>query len=191
MGTPAGGSKEGVRVFGIGLSKTGTHSLTEALNILGISCVHYPDPTLMLAGRYEEAFAGCRAATDISISAFYRELDAAYPGSLFILTTRDMEPWLNSVEDHRRRRAHENVDVCPKAAVRERLYGMRGFDREQFRRAAIEHERAVQAHFAERPQRLLTWNLCAEPAWEPLCAFLGMPIPAEPFPHRNVRVQAA
>jgi len=34
--------KAGAKVFCLGLSKTGTSSLSEALNLLGIRTVHYP-----------------------------------------------------------------------------------------------------------------------------------------------------
>ncbi len=174
-------------IFGIGLSKTGTHSLTQALNLLDRPCVHYPDPALMLAGRYDEAFGSNVAATDISVSAFFRQLDDAYPGSRFILTTRDIEPWLDSVEDHRLRRAHEDVNTCPKAPVREILYRTRGFDRDTFRAAYLEHERCVREYFADRPGDLLVWDLCEDPRWEPLCEFLGLPVPIERFPRLNAR----
>ena len=33
--------------------------------------------------------------------------------------------------------------------------------------------------------RLLEWR--AGDGWEPLCAALGLPVPAEPFPHVNTR----
>lgn len=32
-------------------------------------------------------------------------------------------------------------------------------------------------------ERLLEWSI--EDGWEPLCEFLGKPIPKEPFPHTN------
>lgn len=32
-------------------------------------------------------------------------------------------------------------------------------------------------------ERLLEW--CVEDGWEPLCEFLGKPVPDEPFPHVN------
>lgn len=32
-------------------------------------------------------------------------------------------------------------------------------------------------------ERLLEWTV--EDGWEPLCAFLGKPVPDEPFPHVN------
>ena len=36
------GLKENQKVFGLGLSRTGTTSLGRALNILGIKTIHYP-----------------------------------------------------------------------------------------------------------------------------------------------------
>jgi hypothetical protein len=48
-----------------------------------------------------------------------------------------------------------------------------------------QHEAAVRAHFADRPDDLLVMNLEAGDGWRELCAFLGAPVPAEPFPTRN------
>ena len=36
------------------------------------------------------------------------------------------------------------------------------------------------------PERLLVFNV--KDGWEPLCAFLGRPVPTDPFPHINDRV---
>lgn len=177
-------------VFGVGLSKTGTHSLNAALEMLGWPSIHYPDPALMLAGRFGEALAGRSAGTDISVSALYRELDRAYPGSLFVLTVREASGWIESVEDHRRRRAHEDVTACPKAAVREIVYGTRGFDRDLFLASLEEHERGVRGYFAGAPGRLLVVDQVAQPRWEPLCGFLGVAAPGAGYPHRNARAAA-
>lgn len=39
-----------MKVFGIGLSRTGTYSLSKALDVLGFYTIHYPiDPTTLLA----------------------------------------------------------------------------------------------------------------------------------------------
>ncbi|RMH12849.1 MAG: hypothetical protein D6695_05630 [Planctomycetota bacterium] len=168
------------------MSKTGTHTLNACLELLGFRSIHYPDPRLMSAGRYDEALRGYDAATDISVAAYFRELDCVYPGSKFILTTRELEPWLRSVEDHRRRRQHEldNPD-CPKAVVREVVYGMRGFDRATFANAYGRHVKHVRDHFADRPDDLLEIDLCAGEGWERLCPFLGVSIPDEPIPWLN------
>ena len=175
-------------VFGIGLSKTGTHSLTRALEILGIHCVHYPSPALMVLGQFEDAFEGFDAATDISVGAYFRELDGRFPQSRFILTTRDKDSWLASIADHRRRRDHIPIEAgCPKAAIRGRIYGSAVFDEAKYARAYDAHRDAVLSHFADRKGRLLEFDLCDSPSWEPMCAFLGRPIPAVAFPHANAR----
>ncbi len=91
--------------LGIGLSRTGTTSLAMALEILGIRTKHYPhdkeiqtelfggDGHLTVLRRYQ-------AITDISVVPFFRQLDAAYPDSRFILTTRDEDAWVGSLRRH-------------------------------------------------------------------------------------------
>ncbi len=48
--------------------------------------------------------------------------------------------------------------------------------------------RVYNAHIAEvertvPPEKLLVFDVGE--GWEPLCAFLGVPVPDEPFPHLN------
>jgi hypothetical protein len=43
------------------------------------------------------------------------------------------------------------------------------------------HEAAVKATIA--PERLLVFDV--RQGWEPLCQFLGKPVPASPFPRTN------
>jgi hypothetical protein len=42
---------------------------------------------------------------------------------------------------------------------------------------------------AIEPERLLVYRVTE--GWAPLCAFLGYPVPAEPFPHKNDRASFA
>lgn len=177
-------------VFGLGLSKTGTHSLNAALDRLGWPSIHYPDPALMLASRFDEALEGHRAATDISVSAVFRELDVAFPGSKFILTIRrDSDRWLASIGDHYRRREDELAGDTSDARfeVRRRVYGIKHFDADHFRRAAAQFEQMIQSHFSPRPDDLLILDPCAGEGYDLLCPFLGVPTIDEPFPRRNVR----
>ena len=88
------------KVFGIGLSKTGTTSLARALEILGYNTRDYLGVTRYSPGDLtsidlDEVNAN-DAFTDTPIPSFYRELDKMYPGSKFILTVRDMDGWLKS-----------------------------------------------------------------------------------------------
>src|SRR5690349_19921009 len=93
------------KVFGLGLSKTGTSSLSEALNYLGIKTIHYPSDELtwreLRSGNYRLTLMNeWQGAVDISVAPFYPQLDQAFPQSKFILTVREKEAWLRSCEQH-------------------------------------------------------------------------------------------
>ncbi len=173
-------------VFGIGLSKTGTHTLNECLEALGYHSVHYPDPAIMNARQFERVLTGYDAATDISVAAYFRELDHMFPGSRFILTTRAIGAWARSVEDHLRRREHElALPDCPKARLREIVYGSRSFDRATYIVAYGRHVQNVRTYFAGRQRDLLEIDICAGEGWEKLCPFLGVAQPCIDMPWRN------
>jgi hypothetical protein len=182
------------RVFGIGLSKTGTSSLGDALNIVGIRSIHYPfdDATYecLRGGTYRLPILDeYQAVVDIPVAPFYAQLDAVYPGSRFILTVREREAWLRSVELHWRlmmewwerypefKRFQEFISAC--------VYGSVGFNRERFLYAYETHVRNVEAYFAGRPGDLLVLDICGGDGWETLCPFLGVDTPHVAFPHAN------
>jgi hypothetical protein len=54
-------------------------------------------------------------------------------------------------------------------------------DRDFAIRVFNEHNEAVKAKAPA--DRLLVWDV--KQGWEPLCAFLGVEVPDEPFPHLN------
>ena len=76
------------KILGIGHSKTGTFSLTTALQYLGYSAIH--NPTSL---RQVELHA---AATDMPVTVIFELLDRMFPGGKFIYSVRDREPWLES-----------------------------------------------------------------------------------------------
>ena len=47
------------------------------------------------------------------------------------------------------------------------------------------HNQDVVNHFADRTNDLLVVDFTQGAGWEVLCAFLGVDIPAMPFPHAN------
>ncbi|MEM9071145.1 MAG: sulfotransferase family protein [Myxococcota bacterium] len=184
------------RVFGLGLSRTGTRSLTTALHAVGWDTIHYPTDAGTLAdlargdGRFHllQHYDGL---TDITVSPYYAQLDALHPDAKFVLTVRDEESWLRSAANHwhdrpafddpRKDETHMRIRRLLRAAV----YGCYGFDRERFAYVHRRHVEAVKRHFAGRPDKLLVYPLTAGAGWEPLCEFLGVPVPSEPFPHRG------
>lgn len=182
------------KVFGIGLSKTGTSSLGQALNALGVASIHYPhDPITyeeLASARYDlSILKKYQSITDIPVAPFYPQLDAVYPGSKFILTVRDLEPWLASVENHwafmrdwARRDAHFRRFS---EFITARVYGTHEYHRDRFVDVYHKHVEAVTDYFSGRPQDLLVLDICQGDGWEQLCTFLDIAVPEHPFPHAN------
>jgi hypothetical protein len=191
------------RVFGIGLSRTGTRSLTAALHVLGVDTIHYPidEGTLraLTSGRLDfgvlDAFDGI---TDITVAPYYAELARRHPDARFVLTVRDEEAWLRSCERHWTGRdafadaptpaaeSHMNIRRFLRAAV----YGTYDFEPERFRLVYRRHIEAVRRHFASEPGRLLELDIAGGDGWKTLAPFLGRPIPEQPFPHKGGALSA-
>ena len=181
------------RIFGIGMHKTGTTSLHTALRELGFDCSHWPSAHWAKAVWQEMKETGksltlerSYAATDLPITLLYRELDKAYPGSKFILTTRDEGRWLASVRSHwdpskNKFRASWDKDPFSHKIHRE-LYGMKNFDAGVFLERFRRHNAEVADYFKDRPGDLFTMNVDENPKWDGLCRFLGRPVPAVPYP---------
>lgn len=171
------------KIFGIGLSKTGTNSLTIALKKLGYDAVH---------ARRQIHLHRHEASTDIPVAARYKQLDAQYPGSKFIVTYREIDSWLESCSNHFR--TERNVIgmrdprvIFEYAFSRGAIYGVSRYDEDAFRAAYKRHHRGINEYFKDRPDDVLWLNIVGGEGWAELCAFLNKPVPNEEFPHRNQR----
>ena len=174
------------KVFCIGLNKTGTISLHHALEVLGYRSLHWGGPDiaikiLMCAEAGKPLLTdvdGYDAYSDIlALSERFDLLDAQYPGSRFVLTTRPIDDWIES------RRAHvlRNRD---RAAQGTYTGNFLDIDPDAWREEFEAHHARVAAYFAGRSD-LLTMCITEGDGFEELCPFLGVPIPSEPFPHRH------
>jgi hypothetical protein len=168
------------KIFGIGLSRTGTTSLAKALAMLGYKSIH---------ARGAHHIEMYEASTDVPVAARYRQLDKRYPNSRFILTVRDMESWLESCRQH-----YESYNpfelrnfkqATEYAFCRGVLYGIDDFEPEVFRAAYKRFVDGVHEYFRDRPHDLLELNIVAGEGFEKLCPFLGKPVLATPFPKSN------
>ncbi len=125
------------------------------------------------------------AATDTPVAVDFRQLDAEFPGSKFVLTQRHLPDWLDSCEALWK--AHPNGFDAFASDIHRRIYGREDFDRTAFAEAYARHFDAVRNHFAGRERDLLLIDICAGEGWERLCPFLGFDIPPDEFPRRNYR----
>jgi len=166
------------KIFGIGLSRSGTTSLTEALKILGYSAVH--SPTTMGQIRRHDA------ATDTTVADNFERLDQLFPGSKFIHTFRAKERWLQSCERFWLLMQPRFDESFLLTELHKQLYGTATFDRERFAAAYDRHLARVERYFESRPQDLLQLSVDAsDKAWLPVCDFLGRPVPQQEFPRSH------
>jgi 3'-phosphoadenosine 5'-phosphosulfate (PAPS) 3'-phosphatase len=177
------------KIFGIGLSKTGTTSLAHALDILGFRTKDYPGITHYRAGDLSsvdrELVDSYDALTDTPIPSFYRELDVRYPGSKFILTVREKEGWLKSCRKQFNERSAAKQNDAHNQLFMD-LYGCKVFDEHKFLDGYERFVDGVLEYFKDRPNDLLVINVTAGEGWKELCRFLGQPLPEIPFPKANV-----
>lgn len=181
-------SQHAKKVFGIGISRTGTTSLSKALRRLGYDTIHAPlsiikrvDGKIVLN---EKAVMHYEALTDSTVAFMYKELDAAFPDAKFILTVRDVERWLLSMR--RVQKVRLIVRMIPKTnqLFREAFGENYLYDEAAMRAKFLKHIQEVTAYFAGR-NNLLVMDFAAGDGWEKLCRFLGRPVPDTPFPHNN------
>jgi hypothetical protein len=173
-----------VKVFGTGYQRTGTSSLARALTQLGIPT--RDSPRELWVGDYTvlQRYDGF---TDNPVPIMYKELDARCPGAKFVHTIRDEASWLRSVEwlftvgavkFHWNAAPHFHE-------YHEALYGTTAFDAEQFLASYRRHNAEVLEYFAARPNDLLVMDITAGDGFAALAPFLGLPVPAAPFPRQN------
>lgn len=193
-------------LIGSGLGRTGTKSLQAALNMLGLGpCYHMMEvfedrgramPLWIEAGEgradWDAIFNGYRSTVDYPSAAYWRELANYYPQAKLIHTVRDPEGWFESTQATIfRADGFAATAIASEGLLADFFRSFTGplqgrlNDREflidYFRR----HTEAVKA--AIPPERLLVYRVSE--GWEPLCKFLGVPVPGEPFPAENDRAE--
>lgn len=173
------------KVIGVGFQKTGTTSLCDALQLLGykVGDNNYKLLPAILRGRWKKVFRVFEkfdAVEDNPWPLIYKELDQQYPGSKFILTVRDSQSWYRSVANH--------IGTL-KNPMHEWIYGA-GKSLPKFHQSNTiavyeKHNADVLEYFKNRTEDLLVIDITQEPEWKKICDFLHVPVPAQPFPHRN------
>ncbi len=185
------------KIFGIGLSKTGTNSLDRALRSLGIRSIHWSNPYTDALISDEDLFL-FEGFSDVVIAFQFERLYALFPNARFIYTTRRLDSWCRSVAGHYRRFHGVESPVDLRAeGFRQRYDGAAGRaemgvfgDHDSWEGAYRHFDRRVRSFFADKPpEKMLEISICEGEGWERLCPFLGQPVPAMPFPLANVAPQ--
>jgi Sulfotransferase domain len=190
-----------LKVVGAGVGRTGTASLKLALEqLLGGRCHHMMeiigDPTQVpgwtdaVDGRevdWQKLLDGYVAMVDWPGASFWREVSAANPDALVLLSTRDAEAWYRSASN-----TIFNVFENPPPGLEEwfgttvpRIFRERFCGELENPTAMMD---AFERHNAEvragvPGERLLEWT--ASDGWDPICERLDVAVPDEPFPLTN------
>jgi len=182
------------KVFGIGLTKTGTTSLGRALETLGYLQAHFVNPfTEEIIG--EEDFPLFDAVTDCPASLRFETLYHTYPNAKFILTERPRPDWELSFESHFARSDGSFAAFREKAVRRNQfrhgaalaqLHGGLYLAHQDPPTAMQAFTDRVDAFFATKPPtKLLRHSVFTGDGWPQLCAFLQQPHPTTPYPWTN------
>ena len=175
------------KVFCIGFHKTGTTSLYAALTTLGYRVsgtfchkMSAEDIAKNGASLCIDRMQEFDAAEDMPWPHFYRDLDKAYPGSKFVLTTRDKDAWFRSIDNHF---GHQETPL--NASAYGASFAKARDNKDHWQSVYAQHYEDVRNYFKDRPDDLLELDLAAGDGWQKLCPFLDQDIPSTPFPVKN------
>jgi hypothetical protein len=195
-----------LQVVGAGFGRTGTLSLKRALEMLGFGpCYHMvevfprPEHVAMWHGLafgkpidWDLLFQDFRATVDWPSARWWREIAAHFPDAKVVLSLRDPEAWYKSMSetiyqpmkdaapDHAPDLVRLQNEMVHKAILGE-TFDHRFEDKAHAIEVFQRHNQEVRD--AIEPARLLVFDV--REGWAPLCRFLGVPIPGEPFPRLN------
>ena len=206
-----------IELIGAGLPRTGTLTQKEALEILGLGpCYHWVDILADLDGQVPlwngamdgsvpvaTILDGYRSSADWPGGYFYRQLLEAYPEAKVLLSVRDPERWEPSFretivdmcygESFIRLLSSARAQVDPRwSRYLELVNRMFWADQGTFPNGHspstlmdgfVAHNEEVKR--VVPADQLLVWEVGE--GWEPLCEFLGVPVPDQPLPHANDR----
>lgn len=165
---------------------------------------HLPEWEKLARGEkpdYERLFGGYQSTTDFPACIYYREFMAQYPQAKVVLTVRDADKWYDSAAktifrgvpaplvalfrfvglfSKKMRAVPPTIDYANEI-VHNRFFEGRTRDREYAK--AIFNAWNEEVKRTVPPDRLLVFEV--KDGWEPLCRFLGVPVPSTPFPHAN------
>mmetsp|Transcript_69670 Transcript_69670/g.129993 ORF Transcript_69670/g.129993 Transcript_69670/m.129993 type:complete len:752 (-) Transcript_69670:215-2470(-) len=215
--------RTGVQIICVGLMRTGLKSLNEALRLLGHSQIYDQDQIALTYEQWNDVienrrtettfaniFQGAKVAMGMPTFCFWEEILQEYPNARVILTVRDEDEWLDSVE---RAKAHMHHDLpgAPLTAgtflrhierflvpsyhkfcevLRFSWSSSLGMLDKQMTRTCVlsnyrKHNHYVQSMLGDRKMpdgspQLLVYDV--RDGWEPLCKFLQQEVPEADFP---------
>lgn len=183
------------KIFGIGLSRTGTTSLSAALNTLSFHTIHWFNPLTHEMMSFDDLllFDGF---TDTPACMNFENYYFLFPNSKFIYTVRPFESWEKSMHQYFRgrlgvsdfqalKRVMADSDRLPFGKDFSRVHFSLYCNHKNYEEAYAAYDRRVRCFFQDKPKdRFLEFDVFAG-RWDELCAFTGRAKPPGPFPWLN------
>ncbi len=198
-----------LKIIGSGFGRTGTMTMKDALGTLGFGPTHHmteimEHPEQLAHWKavfaredvdWAEVYRGYNSQVDWPGAQVWHEASIAFPEAKVIHTERPEEDWWRSFSKTIGKffALSETLQLPPHFAdIFATMKG--GFLKQTFtdftdRESAIAAYRQNNRRVRELipKERLLVFNVAD--GWEPLCEFLQVPVPDQPFPHHNVRAE--
>lgn len=172
------------KVFGIGLSRTGTTTLDDIFQQLGLRSKHFvgemlSEPDWQILECYE-------AFSDSPIPKYFKYLDELYPDSKFILTTRNKSSWLSSMKWLLSEgKEIFNWDI-PTNLYHQEFYGTSEYDEKILNKFWEDYHHDVLMYFSKR-DNLLVVDIDEGFKIEVICNFLQVPYKEVIIEKKNAR----
>lgn len=160
-------------IIGIGLPRTGTSSLSKALQILRYHTHHFPihfQEKEILYRNQKDCFIDW-----VTLGYRPKQLQNMFSNALFIYTFRDYYAWEKSMIYLRKL-----LYLCPPILKRfDQIFG----PQQNWHRFKIDYENEIVNHFQKKD--ILYLNICKKSSWDPICQKLNLPIPTQKFPKKK------
>ena len=202
-----------MKVICAGMNKTGTKSISEALQQLGFTVFDaVPQQLLDFLDHWVDVFQNgtqpdvkrvyqnADAVVDIPGNLFWEEILETFPDCKVILSERDedswIQSWVNQLEMIQAARVGIRAFIAYKLSQTARklryvgnscFTALLGSTNPKstcvFRKRYRMHNHRVKSIVP--PEKLLVFNV--KQGWKPLCDFLGCEVPTSAFPHENIK----
>lgn len=175
-------------IFQVGFNKSGSTSLSKALDILGFNVSHYHlkghESTFLhdIVNKNilvnKDVLFGIPKDMDVILdcnpimteSSIYTKLYYEHHHSKFIFLDREFNAWYISMIKHALKNNYIDDDYI--------------YDRDWFFEQHVRVKAEILSFFSNKTN-FLHLNLCEDPTWDKLCAFINEKIPNIPFPKLN------
>lgn len=183
-------------VIGTGFGRTGTESMRQALNTLGVGPTHHMHEMGKGSNRqnwlelvkgaepeWDKLFKGYSACVDWPSAFYWPALIDEYPDAKVLLTMRSAESWWKSFKATILKHIldYNDPNGFAQLLIAEQVFEGRPDDRAHALKIYNRNVEEVMATVS--PDRLLVHNL--GDGWEPLCLWLGVPRPEQEYPNGN------